>query len=184
VTAVPAVVDAITRSVVDATGATSGWLLTARGTGFEVVAVAGDAVPRLVVGRTVAHEGAAAFVAGSGQPLAIQPGPDGGGGVDDVAALLGRPPAAVLAVPCTVDDRAVGVLLVVDKAGGGPFTFDDVEVATVLAGIAAVALADVAPAAAPVPTPAQLGHALAQLAANDPQRYARLAPTLGALLLG
>jgi GAF domain-containing protein len=185
VTASAAVVDAITRSVVDATGAASGWLLTARATGFEVVAVAGDAVPRLVVGRTVPHgDGAAAFVAGSGQPLAIQPGRGEGSGVDDVTALLGRPPTAVLAVPCTVDDRAIGVLQLVDKVGGGAFTFDDVEVATVLAGIAAVALADDTPTSTAVPTPAQLGHALAQLAATDPARYARLAPTLGALLLG
>jgi GAF domain-containing protein len=188
-TGVPPVVAAVTRSVVDATGAGAGWLLAAVDSGFEVVAVAGDAGPRATVGRTLPHgPGAAAFVAGSGQPLAMRPAADGGdagtGDLDDVAALLGRRPTALLAVPCAVDDRTVGVLELVDKVGGGPFTFDDVEVATILAGIAAVALTDGTPAGPSVPSPAQLGQALAHLAATDPPRYARLAPALGALLLG
>ena len=68
----------------------------------------------------------------------------------------------------------------VDKAGGG-FSIDDIELATLLAGIAGAALADGAPVAAP-PDPAELGAALAALARSEPLRYAAVARVLSVLL--
>ena len=88
----------------------------------------------------------------------------------------------MLAVPCLADEDVVGVLVLVDRAGGGAFTFDDVEVGSVLGGVAAAALADERPSAPPPPTPAELGRRLERLAADDPERYTRVAPLLDVVL--
>ena len=82
-------------------------------------------------------------------------------------------PASVLCVPCAHDDDVLGVLELVDKAGGGPFTFDDVELITVLANIAGSALAE--SAGGVVRSPDELGGELRQLAADDPTAYVAVA---------
>jgi GAF domain-containing protein len=100
---------------------------------------------------------------------------------EGVLGLLPERPSSVLCVPCTAADTVVGVLELVDKAGGATFTFDDVELATLLAGIAAVAIeADEGDVA--VRSPEELGAELRRLAAADPAGYTQVAMVVEAIL--
>ena len=59
-------------------------------------------------------------------------------------------------------------------AVGGAFSFDDVETTSLLAEVAAAALAELLPAWEP-PAPERLTVLLASLARRDPARYAEVA---------
>jgi GAF domain-containing protein len=85
-------------------------------------------------------------------------------------------------VPCADDDSVAGALEVVDKTGGGRFSLDDVELATLLGGIAAAALVPSMGTGSAVLTPTELGRGLQRLATSEPTRYAALATAVGALL--
>ncbi len=147
---------------------------------LRVVAAGGDQ-PGTLIGRTTpAGEGSAGFVVASGQPLALA------GHGDErlrrgMAAIIGRELASVLSVPCVSNETVVGALELVDKEGGQAFSFDDVELTTILAGIAGVVLAQGAHRP-DVPTPSELAGDMERLAAADPDRYAAVAPVLSALL--
>jgi sigma-B regulation protein RsbU (phosphoserine phosphatase) len=180
---VRAVLDALARAATGATGASAGGLLVAAGERLRVAAAAGDLDPGRVVGAEVGpSDGVAGYVVSSGQPVAVAIRPDAPAATSALAGLLGRSPATILCVPCAAGDEVVGALELIDKAGGGPFTFDDVEVATLLGGIAAVAMAEAGTAAPAVPDPAQLAGDLRRLAGADPTRYAAVAPAVAALL--
>ena len=165
-----------------AMSAAAAWVVAVVGDGrLAVVAAAGAAAGR--EGRPVpADTGSAAYATSSGQPLAVAPRPG-----DDLGAtappVIGRQPSAVLSVPCDVDGTVVGVLELVDKPDGGRFTFDDVEVVTMLAEVAAAALARSGRGPA-VATPDELADGLARLAEDDPVRYAAVAAAIEALLGG
>lgn len=176
------VLAAIVRTAVSATGASSGWLVAIDDGALRVVASTGPPSPALST-NVPSDSGAAGFVAASGQPLAVAPRA-GDRFSESMVALLGYSPASMLAVPCFADDIVVGVLELVDKAGGGSFSFDDVELATLLAGIAGVAVTSAAERPPDVPAPAQLGGDLARLATTDPGRYAGVASAVAALLSG
>lgn len=176
------VLQVIVTSAVEATAAAEGWLVAVRDDHLEVVAAAGARADD-VMGMTVPVAfGTAGFVVASGQPLAVAPRGDDPRFAEGVAAMLGRVPTNVLTVPCSTDDGVLGALELVDKAGGGNFSFDDVEIATLLAGIAGVALSE-SVVVVPAPLdPIRLGNELRQLAALDPERYAALAQAITALL--
>jgi len=74
----------------------------------------------------------------------------------------------------------LGVLELVD-APSGSFSFDDVEVVSLLADVAGAALGEDADFVAPA-TPHQLFEALSSVAALDPTRYRDIARIVGALL--
>ena len=179
------VLESIVDHAVTATAAGAGWLLSLDGDALTIVAT-GGAAARSLLGRSIASgSGTAGFVAASGQPLAMAPrrGDPAGSGDDGVAALAGIHPASVMAVPCEADGAIVGVLELVDKFGGGGFTFDDVEVVTLLAGVAGPALARRSTGPAPdVPEPEELAGMLARLANTDAVRYAHVATFVNALL--
>lgn len=167
------VLDAIVRAAVDATGADGGWLLRAARDHFVVAAASN----RERVGEQRAMTGVAGFVVASGQPAAIQSRP---GDTDDVGAGgLPGAPRSLLAAPCGAGD-VLGVLELVD-APGGSFSFDDVELAALLAEVAGAALGESA-TAAPPPHPARLADGLAALAASEPERYADVARAVETLL--
>ena len=175
-----AVLQAVVDAAVQATAAIAGWLVTPRDDELLVVASVGEGAHALV-GRTVpVTAGTAGFVIASAQPLAL-----GGSGDDRLAhgvpELLGHLPNAVLCVPCVQDDAVIGALELIDKEGTSRFTFDDVEIVTLLAGIAAAALAAAAPATV-LPSPSELAADLQRLAAADVRRYAAVAGALTALL--
>lgn len=173
---------AIVDATADATVASEGWILAPRGDRLQVMAAAGDRPGRLLGASVPASEGTAGYVVASGQPLALAPRPDDPRAASGVAGLLGLHPASVLCVPCTGDDTIAGALEVVDKAGGGRFSLDDVELATLLGGIAGTALAELTGAASRVPAPAELAGDLERLADTEPARYAALAAAVSALL--
>jgi GAF domain-containing protein len=177
------VLTSITEAAVGATGSSHGWLLALDADGLEVVAAVGSGTAKLVGRRVPAGSGAAGYVAASGQPLALSGGARDSRLSEGVVAELGQRPASVLCVPCVTDDDVVGAIELIDKHGGEGFSFDDVELVTLLGGIAAPALAASAGGAA-VTDPEHLAGELARLADADPARYAMVASVVEALLAG
>jgi len=172
------VLHTILREAGAVTAAGQGWILEPKGDELEVVAAigAGDLVGR----RVPAEGGTAGYVLASGQPVAMMPRPDDPASQAGVVGLLGLSPSSVLCVPCAHDDDVLGVLELVDKAGGA-FSFDDVELSTVLANIAGSALREQGPAFSARPAD-ELAGELRQLSATDPAAYVRVATVLEALL--
>jgi GAF domain len=177
---------AIVQAAVEATGSTGGWLLAVDDEAFTVLAVYGhgggdshdghDSPPGRV-GERVAADGAAGFVATSGQPAAMQISADdadnaGAGGGSGI-------PSAILAVPCGTEE-VVGVIELVDPAGGA-YSFDDVEVISMLADVAGAAMTETGAGPVP-PSPAALALGLERLAASDSGRYAAVARSVESLL--
>ena len=178
------VLHALAQAAVAATGASDGWVLAVEDAGLRVVAVAGSGTGAGMLAAIVpAGTGSAGFVVASGQPLAMAPRGDDPRFSEGTAQLLGRRPSSVLSVPASNDDGVVGVLELVDKAGGGNFSFDDVEIATMLADIAGVALVQSERSSGPpVPRPSELSGELERLSAADPARYSAVASAVAALL--
>lgn len=177
-----ATLQAITEAAAEATAASHAWLLALDGDGLvAIVAVGTDA------GQAAGHviragEGSTGYVLASGQPLALQPRPGDAHPWADQHPLLRRVPRSILAVPCEAADGLVGVLELVDAVSGS-FSFDDVEVVGLLGSIAGAALAEgMRHGPRDVAHPDQLGRELAQIFADDPSRYARIAVVLEALL--
>ncbi|MBI2705658.1 MAG: GAF domain-containing protein [Actinobacteria bacterium] len=177
-------VQVVCESAVEATGATLGWLGVLDGGAVAIVAAAGGepSAPAALVGRNVPRDvGSVGYVLQSGQPMAVQPAGKPGGD-HGVTQLLGREPASLVCVPCASAGEPVGVLQVLDKVAGGGFSFDDVEILTLLGTVAGAALADAGAVAEDVPSPELLGRALAGLADVDPDHYARVAQIVSSLL--
>lgn len=171
------------QAALDATGASQGWLLARSGDGLAVTAAAGGEPGRLLGATVPVGSGTAGYVVSSGQPVAIAPRPDDERFEGGIAALIGRRPTSVLCVPCGDDEVVHGALELVDKQGGGTFSFDDVELASLLAAVAGAALgAGGRGGVGSVPSPGELGNELSQLAVADPPRYALIAPVVAALL--
>ena len=174
------VVRAVLDAAVDATGASAGWVLAVAGSRLEAVAVAGLASGTALVGAHVAiGVGTAGFVASTGNPLALTGASEDVRLTDGFVALTGLHPASVLCVPCLGGDDVTGVIELVNDADGA-FGFDDVEVTTVLARIAAAALTAEHPRN--VPDPSSFTSRLEHLARADPGRYAGVALAIDALL--
>ena len=175
------VLQALAEASVAATAASYGWLVVSDARVMRVIAAAGGDRPGELLGEVVAAgAGTLGFAVASGQPLALNL-PHGDPRLFEglLSRLSGRP-SAVLCVPCTADEGVVGGLELV-KVGDGAFSFDDLELATLLASIAGVALAAGGPRPA-VATPAELSGDLGRLAATDPARYAAVAAAVEALL--
>lgn len=179
------VLQAAVDAAVSAVQAGRGWILAPaprQEAQLEVVASSSTAATGL--GTVVPVDGSVGgYVASLGQPLAaVLRSPDQF--PNDVSSAGGGDgPESVLCVPCEHDDVLTGVLQVVDAVGGS-FSFDDVELVTVLSGVVGAALAARATGAgrATVPLPSELGSSLGRLADSDPASYRTLASLLGALL--
>jgi GAF domain-containing protein len=173
------VVRAVLDAAVDSTGASAGWVLAVAGSRLHAVAVAGIGGDALVGAHVALGAGTAGFVASSGNPLALSGASGDARLADGFVALTGLKPASVLCVPCVGGTDVAGVIELVADTDGA-FGFDDVEVATVLARVAAAALASGRRTAAP--QPAALATRLEHLARADPARYAGVAAAVDALL--
>jgi GAF domain-containing protein len=168
---------ALLEALAGATGAAGAWVIDTRVEPWTVTAAVGPAAPS--TGTAWPGGGVVAFVAESEQPAALVPR-TGVALTADVEAVLGRRPTAVLVVPCADGTATVGALGLVDKDGGRPFGFDDIELASLLGPVAAAAvLGDRRDA---VPAPAQLASGLAALATTNAVRYRRVAAAVAALL--
>ncbi len=186
------VLDAIAKAATTVTSAAAGWVVAVDGDRLVVRAVAGDA-PASLVGRSVTPgDGPTGYVVAAAQPLALASRADDPRAADGLMAALGHPPGSVLCVPCEIDDRVVGAMELVDKADDGRFSYDDVELASVLAGIAAVALVAGSEGEGdspglrppPPPSPSELAAGLARLAAEAPARYPAIAEVVATLVDG
>jgi len=168
---------AIVQAAVEATGSTGGWLLAVDDGSFTVLAVYGHDGASDRVGGRVGADGAAGFVATSGQPAAMQIST---GDVDNDGAGGGvGTPSAILAVPCGTEE-VIGVVELVDPVGGA-YSFDDVEVVSMLADVAGAAMTETG-AGPTAPSPAALSRGLERLAASDAGRYAAVARAVESLL--
>ena len=172
---------AVLQAAVDATAATSGWVLAARGDRAEVVAARGERAGEAMGVTVELGTGTAGFVIASGQPLALSPRTDDPRSGEGVAAALGRHPTGILCVACAAGGEVLGALELIDREGGSPFRIDDVEIVTVLADIAGAILAE-DDAGVTVPVPSVLATDLARLATTDPARYAAVAVVVAGLL--
>jgi GAF domain-containing protein len=136
-----------------------------------------------VLGSIVAADvGTAGFVLGSGQPMAIAPRADDPRAAEGVAAVMGHRPANVLCIPCESENGVAGVLEIVDKGAATMFSFDDVELATLVAGVAGVALETLDATRTRAPEPDEIAGELRRLAAGDPRRYEVVASLIAALI--
>ena len=176
------VLQAIVRSATEATGAGEGWLLAVEDNDLRAVAAAGTQPGQALDVVVPGTSSAAGYAAASGEPIVLSPGSRDPRLGEGIAAALGRQPTSLLCVPCGTEQAVVGVLELIDKVGGGPFSFDDLELATILAEIAGAALAAAGATARPVATPDELATELRTLALNDPERYEAVATVLEALL--
>jgi GAF domain-containing protein len=179
----------VVRAAVDVTAASAGWVMgrTADGARLQVVAAASQVggtidISGLVGSEVAADAGTAGFVLASGQPLALSSAGADPRPAEGIPGLLGHRPATVLCIACEVDEGVLGVIELVDKGGGSAFSFDDVEFATVLAGIAGAALEASGTTTAAVAAPAALGLNLQRLADADPARYGVVAAVVTTLL--
>lgn len=170
---------AIVDAAISSTTAASGWLLAGADDGLRVLATAGLAAGHQEVGATVELQGAKAYVLAAGQPTALLPQPGDAANANGGGAPVA--PASLLAVPCG-DDDIVAVLEVADKAGGATFGFDDINVMSGLASVAATIVLEGNDAQRQVATPAQLGAELESLAQRLPARYEHVAQVIEALL--
>jgi len=173
------VIQAVLASAIGATGAGAGWVLAIRGDQLAVIAAIG--VDGLVGTEVSADVGTAGFVVTSGQPLAIAARAGDARLSEGVFSLLDELPTSILSVPCSSAERTVGALELIEKMGGGRFTFDDVELATLLAGIAAAAIEECGNEVSVRP-PAELASDFRRLASSDPVEYARVASLVEAIL--
>lgn len=176
------VLQAVLDAAVGATAASAGWLLAVDGDALQVVAASGTGPRSLLGERVPADAGMAGFVVGSGQPIALALRPDDPRAASGMAEILGRRPTSTLCVPCESPAGVAGALEVIDKAEGAMFTFDDVELATLLAGIAGAAIQGGSTGRVQVPTPVQLAGDLDRLRQADPARYAAIASVMATLI--
>lgn len=105
---------------------------------FEVAAGEhGQGVVGLAIGSS---EGVAGYVFSTGQPLALSDVERDARFGRETAERTGYVPRSLIAVPLVDDEGILGVLEVLDKRGDGGFDLHDVELATVFARQATVAI--------------------------------------------
>lgn len=166
-----AVLDTVVRVAMDATGASRARLFS--------VAPSTTAMEDTVT-LVVAHGGDVAWRAGSsGSPHSSLVGYVVATGQPQVLTSQDRTSSALCA-PCIHDYEVVGALELGDKAGGGAFSMDDMEMTSLFAGIAGAAIVG-RRVTAPL-DPAHLVGRLGRLAATDPPRYATIARLVQRLL--
>lgn len=167
---------AIAEEAVGLVGATTGLVLRVADDSLVVAATAGPVAAGISAGLVVPARGARGYALASGQPAALVPMPDDASnqGVGGVAAV----PGSLLVAPA----GEAAVIEVADKVGGGAFTFDDIELLTAFATVAAAVVRSASPDSEQAVSPARLGAELAVLAEVAPARYRDVARVVEALL--
>ena len=143
---VPSAGTAVLRSIVDATAALFGaeaasLALHDPATDRLIFVVAAGEHGQGVVGLAIgSSEGVAGYVFSTGQPLALSDVASDARFGRDTAEQTGYVPRSLIAVPLVDDEGTLGVLEVLDKRGEAGFDLRDVELATVFAHQATVAI--------------------------------------------
>lgn len=138
--------EAVLRSVVEATVAlfdaeAASISLHEPATERLVIRVAAGAAGQGAIGLSfAASEGIAGYVFTTGQPLAVSDVTADPRFDRSAAEVTGYVPRSILAVPLVDDDGTIGVLEVLDRRGETGFKLRDLEVASVFARQAAVAI--------------------------------------------
>lgn len=167
---------AIAEEAMALVGATTAVVVRVAGEDLVVAASAGPVAAAAAPGQIVPARGARGLALASGQPAALVPAPDDASnhGVGGAAAT----PRSLVVAPA----GEAALLEVADKVGGGAFSFDDLELLTAFATVAAAALSHGSAPAEQAPSPARLSAELAALAEVAPGRYRDLARVVEALL--
>jgi GAF domain-containing protein len=177
---------AVCETTREFTTASTAWLMEADGADLVIVAASctDPAFAATLMGRrfSLTDGGTASMVMQSGQPVALQPGSASATSDAIATAVLGRQAASLVCVPCADDERVLGVLQLVDRADGGPFGFDDLELLSMLGAVAGASLLESGGGLLDVPPPATLAHELTRLAEADPNRYAAMARVIEVML--
>ena len=90
--------------------------------------------------RVPLGRGIAGYVAVTGQPIAIADATQDPRFASDIGQAIGYVPKTILCVPLYLNGRVIGVLELLDKAGGTPFSSADMELLIRFANLAALAL--------------------------------------------
>lgn len=137
---------AVLRSIVEATVAlfdaeAASIALYDRSTDRLVFRVAAGAQGQGIVGVSIPpHEGVAGYVFSTGQPMAIADVAADPRFGADTAQRTGYVPRSLLAVPLVDDDDSLGVLEILDRRDAAGFGLREVELASVFARQATVAI--------------------------------------------
>lgn len=150
------------------------WILgrTADDRALEVLAGVAHGVSEPIGDRVPVAETAGGYVISSGLPLAVVLRSPDQFPADIAVARGNGTPNSIMCVPCEHEGRAYGVLELAGSADGA-FTFDDVEIGTILSGVAGASLATRAvttPGSVPEPRHA-VDDALDRLRRSDPDRH-------------
>jgi signal transduction protein with GAF and PtsI domain len=84
--------------------------------------------------------GIAGYVAATGQPVAIANADEDPRFARNIGQAIGYIPRTILCVPLYLDGSVIGVLELLDKVGGAPFSSTDMELLARFANLAALAL--------------------------------------------
>ncbi len=115
-------------------------LVTADGRELEFI-VAYNIINQDIIGmRFPANSGIAGYVTVTGQPLAVSKVEQDPRFNRDVAEQSGYIPDSILAVPLISADNVLGVIEVLDKVDGSSFSLHDIELLSLLADQAALAV--------------------------------------------
>jgi GAF domain-containing protein len=105
---------------------------------FEVAT--GPKADEVMSFRVPLGQGIAGFVAVTGHPMAIADVQQDPRHASDIAESIGYKPNSILCVPLMKDDQVIGVLELLDKEDGKSFNARDLEVLSLFAQQAAVAI--------------------------------------------
>ena len=157
-------------------------------------AVAGEGADTLVGTRFPSSTGIAGWVLVTRQPLVIDDLSQDPRFARDVAESLGYVPRALMAVPLLHEERALGVLEVLDRVRGSRFALEEMELLGLFGSQAAIALdllqrarragAVLAKADEEIATVARLARALDSLAGERREAGLRLLRALEEVLRG
>jgi transcriptional regulator with GAF, ATPase, and Fis domain len=103
---------------------------------FEAATGGGDVIGR----RFPAHQGIAGWTVMSGEPIAVGDVRRDPRWAKDFAQSTGYVPKSILSVPMFLDEEAIGVVQVLDKASAASFGLDDMELLGLFARPAAIAV--------------------------------------------
>ncbi len=90
--------------------------------------------------RVPLGRGIAGYVAVTGQPIAVADTSQDPRFAPDIGKAIGYVPKTILCVPLYLNGRVIGVLELLDKAGGTPFLSADMDLLVRFANLAALAL--------------------------------------------
>jgi GAF domain-containing protein len=90
--------------------------------------------------RVPVGKGIAGYVALTGQPIAVADAIQDPRFASEIGKAIGYVPKTILCVPLYLNGRITGVLELLDKAGGNPFSSADMELLVRFANLAALAL--------------------------------------------